>query len=73
MFPMTVGLGENMTGTINALVSVPVTGGGWRPCARGLSVRTGHFRIRQSLSSRASVDSHDPFSVFEAMVSIVLW
>jgi len=72
-FPVTVGLGENMAGALNALLPVPATGGGRRPCARGLSIRTSHFRIRWSLSSRASVDSHDPFFVFEAMVGVVLW
>jgi len=71
--PMTVRLGENTVGTLNALVPVPATGGGRRPCARGLSIHTSHFRIRRSLSIRASVDSHDPFSMLEAMVGFVLW
>jgi len=66
--PMTVGLGENVAGALNALVPVPASGGGQRPCARGLLIHTSQFRIRRSSSARASVDSHDPFSLFEAMV-----
>ena len=71
--PVTAGLGENATGALNALVPVPASGGGRRPCARGLSIRMSQFRIRRSMLSRASADSHDPFSVFEAMVDIVFW
>ena len=33
--PVTVGLGENAAGALNALVPVPVSDGGRRPCARG--------------------------------------
>ena len=33
---MTHGLGENATGALNALVPVPASGGGRRPCARAL-------------------------------------
>ena len=73
MFPMTVGLGENTPGALNALVSISASGGGRRPCARGLSIRTSLFRIRWSLFGRASADSRDPFSVFKAMVGIVFW
>ena len=73
MFLMIVGLGENTAGALNALVPVPASGSGRRPCARGLSIRMSQFCIRRLLSSRASLDSHDPFSVFEAMVGIVLW
>jgi len=69
---MTVGLGENTVGALNALVPMPASGGGQHPCARGLSIRTSWFRIQRTLFSRASVDSHDPFSVFEAIVGIVL-
>ena len=70
---MTVGLGENAVGALNALVPVPASGGGRRPCARGSLVRTSQFRIRRLLFGRALVDSHDPLSVFEAMVDIVFW
>ena len=31
--PVTVGLGENAAGALNALVPVPTLGGGWRPYA----------------------------------------
>jgi len=31
--PVTVGLGENVAGALNALVPVPASGGGRRPCA----------------------------------------
>jgi len=41
--PVTIGLGENTTGTLNALVLVPTSGGGRCPCARGLSIRTSQF------------------------------
>jgi len=71
--PVTVGLGENAAGTLNALVPIPTSGGGRRPCARGLLIRTSQFRIRLLPFSRVLVDSHDPFSVFEAMVDIVFW
>ena len=73
MLPMAVGLGENTAGALNALVPVPASGGGRRPCARGLSIRMSQFRIRRSLSGRASADLRDPFSMFEAMVGIVFW
>jgi len=71
--PVTVGLGENTAGTLNALVLVPASGGGWRPCSRGLLICTSLSRIRQLSFSQAWVDSHDPFSVFEAMVVIAFW
>jgi len=38
--PVTVGLSENATGALNALVPVPASGGGRRPCAQGLLIRT---------------------------------
>ena len=40
---MTDGLGENAAGALNALVPVPAPGGGLRPCAQGLSIRTSLF------------------------------
>ena len=46
---MTVGLGENTARALNALVPVSTSGGGRRPCARGLSIRTSQFRIRRLL------------------------
>ena len=42
-FPVTVGLGENATGALNALVPVPAAGGGRHDCARGSSIRTSQF------------------------------
>ena len=41
--PVTVGLGENATGALNALVPAPASGGGRRPCARGRPIRTSQF------------------------------
>jgi len=41
--PVTVGLGENVAGTLNALVLVPASHGGRRPCARGLLIPTSRF------------------------------
>ena len=71
-FPVTVGLGENMVGALNALAPIPATGGGLRPCAQGVSIRLSRFRIQRLLFSRSYVVSHDPLSVFEAMVDIEL-
>jgi len=73
MFPMTVRLGEGMTDALNALAYVPATDGGRRLYARGPSIRPSRFRIRRSLFTRASVDSHYLISAFEAMVDIELW
>ena len=63
---MTDGLGENAAGALNALVFVPVSGGGRRPCARGLLIRTSLFPYSTVTGARALVDSHDALSVFEA-------
>ena len=38
--PVIVRLGENAPGALNALVPVPASGGGRRPCARGLLICT---------------------------------
>ena len=65
---MTVGLGENMPGAFNALVPVPVLGGGWRPCARGLLICTSLFPYSTAAGARALVDSQDALSMFEATV-----
>ena len=50
--PVTAGLGENAAGTLNALVPVPASGGGRRPCSLGLLIRTSQFRIRRPPSSQ---------------------
>ena len=65
---MTDGLGENTVGALNALVSVPALGGGQPPCVRDLSIHTSLFPYSRVAGSRASIDSHDALSVFEAMV-----
>ena len=65
---MTVGLGENTPGALNALVPVPTSGGGRRPCARGLPIRSSLFPYSTVASARALVDSQDALSVFEATV-----
>jgi len=41
--PVTVGLGENAEGALNALVPVSASGGERRPCARGLLIRMSQF------------------------------
>ena len=66
--PVTDGLGENVAGALNALVPVPVSGGGRRPCARGLPIRTSLFPYTTVAGTRALVDSPDGLSVFETMV-----
>jgi hypothetical protein len=48
------------------LVPVPVSGGGRRPCARGLSIHMSLFPYSTVTGARALVDSHDALSVFEA-------
>jgi len=40
---VTVGFGENAAGALNNLVPVPASGGGRRPCVRGLLIRTSQF------------------------------
>ena len=70
--PVTVGLGENVAGTLNDLVPVPASGGWRRPCARGLLIRMSQFRIRRLPFTRAIADSHDHFSTFKAMVVVTL-
>ena len=66
--PVTDGLGENAAGALNALVPVPALGSGWRPCARGLLIHTSLFPYSRVVGSRASDNSHDALSVFEATV-----
>jgi len=61
-------LGGNATGALNALAPVRVSGGGWRPCARCLPVRSSSFPYSTVVGARALLDSLDAFSVFEAEV-----
>jgi len=65
---MTGGLGENTTGALNALVPVPASSGGRRPCTRGLLISTSLLPYLTAAGARALVDSQDALSVFEAMV-----
>jgi len=64
---VTDGLGENAAGALNALVPMPASGGGRRPCVRGLSIRTNLFPYSTVAGGGASVGSHDALSVFEAV------
>ena len=64
--PVTDGLGENAVGALNALVPVPASSSGRRPCARGLSIHTSLFPYSTVAGARAPVDSRDALSVFEA-------
>jgi len=64
---VTYGLGENAAGALNALVPVPASGGGRRPCARRLSIRLSLFSYSTVTGARALIDSQDALSVFEAM------
>ena len=66
--PMTGVLGESATGALNALVPVRASGGGWRPCARRLLVRSSLFPYSTVVGARVLTDSLDAFSVFEAAV-----
>ena len=65
---MTGVLGENATGTFNALVPVPASGGGRRPCTRRLPIRSSLFLYSTVDGARALIDSLDALSVFEAVV-----
>ena len=65
---LTVGLGENTAGVFNALVPVPMLGGGRRPCARGLPVHTSPLPYSTVAGARALVDSQDAISVFKVTV-----
>ena len=57
-----------MTGTLNALVPVPVSGGGRRPCARRLPICSSLFPYSTVVGARALIDSLDALSFFEAAV-----
>jgi len=61
-------LGENATGALNALVPVRASGGGRRPCARRLPIRSSLFPYLTVVGARALIDSLDALSVFEAAV-----
>ena len=63
---MTCGLGENAVGALNALVPMPASGGGQRPCARRLLIRSSLFPYSTVAGGRALIDSLDALSVFEA-------
>ena len=65
---MTGGLGENATGALNALVPVPGSGGGRRPCARRLPIRSSLFPYSTVAGVRALIDLLDALSVFEVAV-----
>ena len=68
MLPVTSVLGGKVTGALNALVPMRTSGGGWRPCARRLLVRSSLFLYSTVVGARALIDSLDAFSVFEAAV-----
>jgi len=61
-------LGENATGALNALVPVPASGGGRRPYARRLLIRSSLLPYSTVAGTRAPIDSLDTLSVFEAAV-----
>jgi len=61
-------LGENATGALNALVPVRASGGGRRPCARRLPIRSSLFPYSMVVDARALIDSLDALSVFKAAV-----
>jgi len=56
---------------LNALVPVPASCGGRRPCAQACRFVRASFRIRRSPFGRAPADSHDALFVFEAMVVVL--
>ena len=66
--PVTDGLGENAAGALNAMVPVPASGGGRRPCARGLPICTSMFPYPTVAGAQALVDSQDALSMFVATV-----
>ena len=61
-------LGGKATGALNALALVRASGGGRRPFARRLPIRTSPFLYLTVASARPLIDSLDTFSVFEAAV-----
>jgi len=71
--PVSVGLGGSMAVALNALASVPATGGGGCFCARGPSIRSTLFPYSTVAGYRALIDSVDPVSVFETTIDTVPW
>jgi len=65
--PVTGVLGENTTGALNALVPVRTSGGGRRPCARRLLVRSSLLPYSTVAGFRVLIDSLDTLSIFEAV------
>ena len=65
--PVTGVLGGNATGALNALAPVRASGGGRRPCARRLLIRSSLFPYSTLVGARALIDSLDTLSVFEAV------
>ena len=61
-------LGENATDALNALVPVRASGGGRRPCARRMPIRSSPLPYSTVVGARALLDSLDALSVFEAEV-----
>ena len=68
MLPVTGALGENAAGALHALFPVPASGGGRRPCARRLPIRSSLFPYSMVAGAGALIDSLDTLSVFEAAV-----
>jgi len=68
MLPVTGVLGGNATGALNALVPARASGGGRRPHARRLLVRSSLFPYSTVVGARALIDSLDALSVLEAAV-----
>jgi len=64
---VTSGLGGNAAGALNALVPVPASGGGRRPCTRRLLIRLILFPYSLVPGARALIDSQDALSMFETM------
>ena len=65
---MTGVLGGNATGALNSLVPVRASGGGCRPCARRLLIRSSLFPYSMVVGAPALIDSLDALSIFEAAV-----
>jgi len=61
-------LGEKATDALNALVPIRASGGGRRPCARRLPIRSSPFPYLTLVGDRALLDSLDTLSIFEAEV-----
>jgi len=64
--PVTSVLGEEASGALNARALMRASGGGRRPYARRLPVRTSPFPYSTVASARPLIDSLDAISVFEA-------